>query len=737
MIPRERHTSGGLPTAIADLPKAQASLSAVRSDIAGREASWEELSSCLSSLKHRDLLDLAHQKGLLYNCPLPRLPANGLVLSGCLTPHRVQILSQLLRGELSGLTPAPAESVLTSSGELDLFQRHAVARALATPDLCLIQAPAAGTPRLAAEVVTQAVQQRQRVLLLAHSAPALDAILEMVAGRDPIYALRCVAPGEILERLSAPVRALTFRERSRILRERALDCARQASAETQQRMQAHAHEEAVWQQLQQLCQTRMQLEHRLAELQIAALQLEQVQCRVQLSSIDQELEVLRPLAMAKRHGRWWTLAFWRASAPKVSRFAELQAAEKNLQAKLDHLTGQLAALLPAGWSSNDPPPLVVMAGATAATEIDRLRQECAALNTSAQQLLAGWEPLPFCPAAIDHETLQQTHLVWEKQVVQEKEKASFLNRWVEYLEKSGETLAGRLPRLANLVAATLAALPGDEHFGQGHEEQTFDLLILEGAHRLSEPELMQLATRAARWVLIGEPPPAVDVHTDGPRGTTRKPEAGRKAITLTGPRRPPTPPHWFHRLGRLLHCDPSRSPYRWGIEQGRLFCRLRAVPVQQHKFLESETVADRPDIELRILNQPRAEPVLAEVLFPDSTPVTQAKEYIYRELQEVAVQTLGRNLCWQEEEQRLVLRLTDQATGEAASAVLEKGIIEHLVRAAPADDGSTRWHTVGLEFDRRQGWTLERAREWLLTHLGWRDLGRSLLVIDPAPGRSG
>jgi hypothetical protein len=357
--------------------------------------------------------------------------------------------------------------------------------------------------------------------------------------------------------------------------------------------------------------------------------------------------------------------------------------------------------------------------------MDRQRQELEELVRRGRELLGAWGTADLCPAAMTLPALQQYRTTWEKQHAQEKEKGEFLARWVEYVEQSGETLAGRLPPLANLVAATPAGLAADEHFGTAHEDQKFDLLILEGAHQLSEPELLTLASRASRWVLLGAPPEPV---AEPPRLAGKREGPVPRANSLTGPRRPTPPVSWFQRLLCFLHCDPSHGPYRWGYVDGRLFCRLHAVPPPQRKFLESESVADQPDIELRILNQPRAEPVLAEVLFPGTTPIARAKEFIFREIEKAAVQTFGHNLHWEEADQRIILRLTETPGSDSTSITLDAGISEQLASESPPGARAARWHTVRLDFDRTQGWDLSSARNWLQDHLGWDDLGRTILL---------
>src|SRR5436190_752994 len=141
MISRERHTSGGPAAALADPPDGLVSpfpmLSALLSKN-GVEPSWDEVYSSISSTQQKHLIDLARQQGLLHHCPQPAPRRTG---DGPPSPEsaRLQLLSQLFNGRTDTLRPVPAAPVNLSDSELDPCQREAVARALATPDIFLLQ----------------------------------------------------------------------------------------------------------------------------------------------------------------------------------------------------------------------------------------------------------------------------------------------------------------------------------------------------------------------------------------------------------------------------------------------------------------------------------------------------------------------------------------------------------------------------------------------------------------------
>src|SRR5262249_36118688 len=129
---------------------------------------------------------------------------------------------------------------------------------------------------------------------------------------------------------------------------------------------------------------------------------------------------------------------------------------------------------------------------------------------------------------------------------------------------------------------------------------------------------------------------------------------------------------------------------------------------------------------------------LVEVVFPPSMSIGQAKEYIYRELQELPVRAAGHSLAWIEEPERVVLRLADVPLLGTLPVVLEPGVREMVARAAeagaagPAANGAAdTWQTCCVEFERQAGWHRQRAEDWVQRHLGLRDLGRTARLAVP------
>jgi hypothetical protein len=228
-------------------------------------------------------------------------------------------------------------------------------------------------------------------------------------------------------------------------------------------------------------------------------------------------------------------------------------------------------------------------------------------------------------------------------------------------------------------------------------------------------------------VLVGEPAPAPEGAGEH-RGT---PGRGPGRVALPARVTRPAP---FHRLWQLLHPDPRRLGSRWCVRDGRLACRLRPVAPEQERWVEVERVADRPDVELRIVAPPRQEPQLSEIVFPPTVSFAEAKLYVYQELQEPSVQPGGAVAQWREEEGHVLLSL-GCTPEEAAEVPLEPGICEVVAvrRGSPGREPreGVPGVTCAIRFERSAGWDRDRAERWVEERLGLRDAGRTVLLCTP------
>jgi hypothetical protein len=739
--------------------------------IPGRSADgepvWDDLYRALSPDQQRELLALAERQGLLYAHQLP-VPTNGSALD----PNH-ELLTRILAGAGMDVQPLHAEPIAVADEELDAVQREAVARAMATPDILLVQGgPGTGKSRVVAEIICRAAARGERVLFLAPTAAGIDRVLEWVVSRDFVFPVRCVDPDEQAAGLPPAIRALTFAERARALALQALTNARrQAEAEAEWLRQLR-QDGPLWAQLNELtqqtetlqaeCQALEERHRRLAneiaaqadtmiaeigeinqslkeaevraEARLAELRGRLDAGRQELAQVDAERSALQPLAEAKQKRRWWTKDWWRATIrgkSSLAQWSNLHKRCRQIQAELDAVQEQIAATQRQWEEARDSfaakrTERITAEVARRQAELDDraagLRHELSILQQKWQNTCQALTFKDLRPKEVTSQGFQTSHSEWRRQLEKTEAQLTFTRQWVACLERTPEVLSMCLPGYFNVVAATLTALARDKQFGGGvsgaDHGPDFDLLVVEEADQLIEPQLVHIIRRARRCVLVGD---------------------------LAWPQRRPGP---FQRLWQQLHCDPRRFPYVWIQEAGRLCCRMRHVAPEQRRWITSEHVADFPDIELRILAVPHSQPALAEILFPSSFTIDRAKRYIFQELQELAVQASGSRLRWTEGKDQVVSHLADRDLAHSLVIDLIPGVREILGRAErperragsrqrpgtqgaeatplPIRDGAAGWETCCVEFDRSAGWDQARAAEWLREHVGVCDLGRTI-----------
>ncbi len=488
------------------------------------------------------------------------------------------------------------------------------------------------------------------------------------------------------------------------------------------------------------------------------------------TAAEAERGQLRLLVEARQARRWWAPVWWRAMF-QADLLSRCEQAERRCQ-ELEQKRGGLARAEEERQSRRTA--LDVRAAEErqrlCAEEVARRQAELEAQAKAGQdeqaRAEANWQIAcrelgPDTPAPErTREALERARAAWAARLERDERQATFAAQWAEVVEQALPTLSQRLLAGAAVVAAPVsvgceapfpvpASLSGQSN-GSG---PAFDLLVLEEAHLVPESDLLALSRRARRWVLVGEPvgegllcqdeaPPAPPPLPVGRGGA---PQKGPRRGAPTNPMRPAAPrPGAFRRLWSLLHADPRRLPSGWAQRDGRLVCRLRPIRPEEQSWVEVEHLADRPDIELRIVAAPRLEPHLAEVLFPAEMPLPEAKDYIYRELQALTVQALGAGLRWLDRPGKVVLDLSGpggSGTEGAVVVALEEGVRE-LVAPVPCsagqpEGGASRWHTCCLEFDREAGWGRERAERWAEERLHLRDLGRTAALAVPYRSRGG
>jgi hypothetical protein len=470
------------------------------------------------------------------------------------------------------------------------------------------------------------------------------------------------------------------------------------------------------------------------------LRAEAAKVRSEQQTAVADLERLQPLAEARRNRRWWTIAWWRARGESdlVHRIEELDKRQRELKAAAEQLAGELEeqaaerGRVEAQWQEETADVRRYEAGRRRAEREGRraaLSRELDALEEQGRRTSGGLSAGVAPPHELSIAAVQERREAERSTLAQEERQAQRAAQWAEAVQKTLAVLPQQLAEWINVVGATTTALPGDSRFGDHVSPRaTFDLLVLKEAHLVTESEFLAAARRACRWVLIGEP-----TDEDPPPSSAR---GGRGYAAR--PARPNTlRPGFFQRLWRSLHSDPTCLPYAWFHRDGRLVCRLRSLDAtaDEHKWVASEHLADRPEIELRIAAPPRTAPRLLEVMFPGATAIHEAKAFIFRELGELPVQARGGCFHWHEDPRQLTLDVSDGADSQSPAVDLAEGVRERIGEAAPAGEGGVAWHTCALEFDREAGWTRERAEQWIEEHLPTQSLGRTVLLNAPHRSR--
>lgn len=788
MTHRERHTPDEAPARDATwTPSASASASASSSGTGQPPLDdgslWTDWYHRASPVQQQEALLRSLQQGVLYAHQLAA-PARTSA------PHR-SLLFGLLNGQVKELEPLNPPTLDYHDSQLDQKQREAAARAVATPDVCLIQGlPGTGKSRLSAEIILQAAQRGERILFVAPTAAALDRVLERLGRHPAVCPLRYLGAEESPAQLPAAIARLTLPERLRVYRETTLPAARAARDAALHMLDAHRREKPHWVGLETLADQHELLAERLrtlaarragvaqeveslepsvvfgtrwqascrartetAELldgQLAGLQAELETITGKQAHLDNEWESIQPLAEARQGRRLWTGAWWRAllRSGLSEQVHDLEARREELHAARQRLEQDLAAKRSERLDLDN----------RYAAECRRLKDEAiarrrgeldgeiAALEREQDALREQWRAtltaLPGDAVAdeISRQSVAAGRSAWERRCEQDAQRVAAAEQWLHTVEEGLQALPQKLSRCANVIAITTPALVGERHPG---DLPVFDLLILDESHQVTESEFAAAARRARRWVLLGEPQIGAETGAPTPRPSPQPfSPAGRgghlsslsplgRGVGVRGVPRP----SFFQRLWQNLHTDPLHLPFTWMRRNGQLLCRLRSLTAEQEKWIETEPVVDCPDIELRILSVPGQAPQVVEVLFPACMGIGEAKQFIFHELEELAVQSRGRSLFWLETAEEVILEFAPSDDAETETVALATGVREFVSRL-PAGSGTAThdgmdWHTCSLAFARAASWTRQRAEEWIVERLGLRSTGRTVLLTVP------
>lgn len=588
----------------------------------------------------------------------------------------------MLAGEvtLPSYTPTALEVTLPPA------EAAAVARALACPDLFLIDAPdRAARDRVLLHVVHAASQNGERILVLSPDAAAADRIAQELAADRTHRVVRALADDENPLRPSTIVTRLTSQ---------------------------HAGAARAEQLRRDAAQTVTALEARLARIERAG------QLRLQLEAIERErstiLEQERTAEAEVRSG--WSPP----AAPGTDRLAELRTELATVRAKKTETEAALQSAPPPKKSGffarllgrSDPPANPLHAQLRELTDREAaLQAECDTLaatrDSTAQSVVEeiarrrtahrlrlaeldaeavriGTELRQVLPPAGPEDTVENGTPSSTKRLELERE-LSIARTRVQELADAGPDLARRLLAETRIMVGTPGSVDSDPVFDAlPRTDPLFDRIILDCAEELTEPAFERFASLARRQLLAGDatPPPDVKPHLNG---------HGRN-----GHHRVAEPPLLVRLAAQLDH-----SP--WIIEAGRLVFRLIPLPPVKRRTLQREPLLDHPDVELGVTADGEAR--LAEIAFPASTSIADAKTFLVSQLGEVLLRPCG-EVVWQNDEAKLTAAWPLFAERSVA-VTLEAGVCEHTVGHGIAA------FTTAVTFDRSEGWTEDRAAEWL------------------------
>jgi hypothetical protein len=660
-----------------------------------------ESRQALGACRRADMVSLASQHGLFYWHPGSNLSAPPCQPPAAESNSR-SLLGNLLAGQRCELEPSRPAELQPFDSELDDTQRNAVAAALSAPDFFLIHGgPGTGKSRVVAEIVTQAVKRGDRVLLLSAHASGLDHILEQVGQRDEVCPIRCLAPEERLTELPPTIRALTLQERASVIRENTLRTANQARAAAELQCARRRHEASLWPRLEELARTmaseseaQIQAEAKMAAVEfevakdaeasggrlvdnlrtlkragqesqaklsseVGSVERQREEYASKLADLAKQVELLEPLATAKQRGRWWSSNWWKAivKGNVVGKLRDLQAQHAQLASSFNTASQRLQEL--AELSRQVTMKQSADIDGCVKSEIAIRQKKISVVVVQHREVVRRSELLwtELCsqiqeqalrPTSSSIQAVAVAKRLWQQHRNEDDARCTFSREWAEFLESSSGALADKLPGIANLVAATPAALAADPHFSNPSSRVgQFDLVVVEEAHEIAESRFLEATHRAGRWVLVGCPSL---LPQESKRGRHISQSARAELFTAKG-----EGTQWFGRLWNHLQSDSYLRPQAWFRENYRLGYCFRSVAREERKWLQNEPVADAPDVELRILSLPRARPELAEIIFPIAMTMGSAKDFLDGEL---GMRDLGRT-AWLGTQYRMTSGLAD------------------------------------------------------------------------------
>ncbi len=616
-----------------------------------------------------------------------------------------------------------------------------VARALQTPDLCLWnRRPTQDVSAPTADVVRHAVRLGLRVLVVAASPAPLERMLAKVAGDAAFLAVRFSAPGEHAS--NGPLTRFGLEDQRGALRGSLLVRAAQVRADldaSRARIDADA---AVWESLDAVVRELTSLVARHNELSLRRANLAAevrreadalteddravatgpfaaefalvvkphrerldacdkslVPLHDQRDSFDHSLgemareqERLTPLFASFRAGRWWTPSYWSARFNSMLRrhADSIAEQEQTIRVERDRIAATIAAIEAQRQSvlcarTVEVEALVSSEVGRRQTEIDRQME---ILEQRQANVRSRWNLTRAQLAAADDRPTEATianhvdaHTRWRGRIEKEMSSAGSPRN----PQEMAADFLRHMPMLAPVVVGTTLALSRHPDFAAA-AQIPFDLVILDDADRLAELDLLAILSRASRALVVGT-----------------------SASSATS----------FAKMWRLLHRTDAPATYHWSRGGEGYVCTLRPLTDADKPFVEAERLADFPEIELRILSIPKQPPRLAQVVFPSRMSAVAAKSFIYRELQEAAVDRVDRPKQFLDTPERFTIVWDCPELPTEESVDLEPGL-----REAICAHGNLLT-TCHIAFDKSAGWDQPKIDDWLRRHIPTLDAPRT------------
>ena len=260
----------------------------------------------------------------------------------------------------------------------------------------------------------------------------------------------------------------------------------------------------------------------------------------------------------------------------------------------------------------------------------------------------------------------------------------------------GHPAARQLLAAVPVVVGPFECLDADALTGGA---ETFDLLLVDRAERLSEAAFLAAGRLARRWVLLGRSARPAQAYES-------KSSVNGNGVHIRKSKGDAVASDFFARVTRRLDRET------WAADGDRLVCRLDPSAAHRRHALACEPLLDRPEVELRFATGGLGEAVLSEIAFPAGTSAVEAKAFLFTRLGEVRLRPTGEShthdaddavtVCWP---------AVDEAGQPAAWVDLHPGVRERVVGA-----GASAF-TAAVAFAKAAGWDADKAVAWCGEHL--------------------